>query len=77
MDEKTRAEIMHWYQVGTRSIQDIARIYKVSVDDVLEIIGERELSNVSMPGDLIDPSEAGPNADMNYGREVKVPYNVD
>jgi hypothetical protein len=77
MDEKTRAEIMHWYQVGTRSIQDIARIYRVSVDEVLEIIGEKEAAGVDMPGDLIDLSEAGPNAEMNYGRRVSVPFTTD
>ncbi len=77
MDDKTRAEIIHWYQVGTRSIQDIARIYRVSVDEVLNLVGEKELSTVDMPGDLIDPKEAGPNAEMNYGRKVSVPFTTD
>jgi hypothetical protein len=77
MDDKTRAEIIHWYQVGTRSIQDIARIYRVEVAEVLEIIGERELSSVDISGDLIDATEAGPNAEMNYGQQVKVPFTTD
>jgi hypothetical protein len=77
MDDKTRAEIIHWYQVGTRSIQDIARIYRVEVGEVLEIIGERELSSVDISGDLIDAEEAGPNAEMNYGQQVKVPFTTD
>lgn len=77
MDDKTRAEIIHWYQVGTRSIQDIARIYRVSVDEVLELVGEKELGSVYLGGDLIDRDEAGPNAEMNYGQTVKVPFSTD
>lgn len=77
LDDKTKLEILNAYQRGINSIQSIARIYRVSVDQVLEIIGEENLGTVTIAGDLIDASEAGPGAAMNYGRDYKVPFSVD
>lgn len=74
--EDIKKRILEHYQKGQGSIQDLARIYRLSVDEVLEIVGERHLSTVSTQGDLIDVNEAGPNAQMNYGREFKVPFDV-
>lgn len=77
LDEKTKSEIKHVYNTSRNSIQDIARIYRVSVDQVLEIIGESRLGTVTTQGDIIDASEAGPGAVLNYGKEFKVPFTVD
>lgn len=77
MDKATREKILEHYQRGQGSIQDIARVYRVSVDEVLDIVGEGHLGSVFTQGDLIDASEAGPNAAMNYGRDFKVPFTVD
>lgn len=77
VDEAKRKEIFGHYQHGRGSIQDLARIYHVSVDEVLEITGNSTLSTVFSQGDLIDSTEAGPNAAMNYGKEIKVPFTVD
>lgn len=77
MDDETRQKIYNHYQRGQGTLQDLARIYKVSVDQVLEVIGAPELGSVQAQGDLIDASEAGPNADMNYGKDFKVPFTVD
>lgn len=77
VDKDLQQVITNHYQGGYHSIQTLARTYNVSVDDVLEIVGEGTLSTVQIPGDLIDQSEAGPGAEMNYGRNVKVPFSVD
>lgn len=77
VDEAKRKEIYGHYQHGRGSIQDLARIYNVSVDEVLEITGNGELSTVYAQGDLIDASEAGPSAQMNYGKDFKVPFTVN
>lgn len=77
VDEAKRKEIYGHYQHGRGSIQDLARIYNVPVSEVLEITGNSSLSRVYSPGDLIDASEAGPGAEMNYGKEVDVPYSVN
>lgn len=77
MDTKTKTEILNAYQRGRNSIQDIARIFKVSVPEVLDLIGEGQSKSVSVPGDLISEAEAGPDATMNFGKEVKVPFSVD
>lgn len=77
MDNETREKILQAYNTSRNSIQDIARIHNVSVDTVLQIIGEGHLGTVAVDGDLIDASEAGPNAEMNYGKEFKVPFTTD
>jgi len=77
LDEAKRAEINAHYQHGRGSIQDLARIHGVSVDQVLEIIGETTLSTVSTQGDLIDASELGPEASISYGKQFKVPFSTN
>lgn len=76
-NEETRQAIFGHYQRGQGSIQDIARVYHVTVDDVLEIIGESQVGTVTTQGDLIDSSEAGIGAEMNYGKDFKVPFTVN
>jgi hypothetical protein len=78
IDDKTRAAILDHYQKGQGSIQDIARVYRVTVDEVLHIIGEDELTSVTFQGDLIDPSEAGPGVTPNYeGKTEHVTFTTD
>ena len=77
IQERPRDEqIVYWYQRGKGSIQDLARIFNVEVPYVLGLIGEGKSGYVVMQGDLIDQSIAGPGASMNYGKEVKIPFDV-
>ena len=75
--DETREKILGHYQHGQGSIQDIARVYHVTVGEVLDIIGAPELTTVTAQGDMIDVSEAGPGAQMSYGKNFKVPFSVD
>jgi hypothetical protein len=75
MNEDTAKEIKDHYVHGRGSIQDLARIYQVSVDAILELVGEGHLSTVTFHGDMIDQSEAG-NVTMNHGETVKVPFDL-
>lgn len=77
MDEQTRAKINEHYQKGQGSIQDIARVYRCTVQEVLDIIGQGDMGKVYIHGDLIDPSEAGPNANMNYGKQETITFTTD
>ncbi len=77
MNDKTKNEIIGFYQRGQGSIQDLARIYGVSVDEVLQLIGAGDLGAVTVGGDLIDASEAGAGAQMNYGKDYKVPFTLN
>ena len=70
-------QIVHAYQTSSRSIQDIARIKGVSVEYVLNLIGENDITSVEIQGDLVDPSEIGPGAEFNYGKKVNVPFTTD
>jgi len=70
-------QIIHAYQTSSSSIQDIARIRRVSVEHVLVLIGQAEMTSVDIQGDLVDASEIGPGAEFNYGKTVAVPYTVD
>jgi hypothetical protein len=78
VEELSRDEqIKYWYQRGKGSIQDIARIYNVTVHEVLVLIGEAESSNVFVAGDLIDEQEAGPSAQMNHGKSVRIDFTTN
>jgi hypothetical protein len=62
MDEELIAKIKNHYQLGQGSIQDIARVYRCTVEEVLDVLGLSDVKTVESPGDLIDQTEAGPEA---------------
>jgi len=70
-------QIIHAYQTSARSIQDIARIKGVTVDHILRLIGQDEMTKVDIQGDLVDPSEIGPGAEFNYGKTVPIAFTID
>ena len=76
LDDATQKKIYDHYQKGEGSIQDIARVYRCSVEEVLHIIGQDELTHVAIIGDQIDQAEAG-NVPVNYqGTTHNVPYDI-
>lgn len=58
-------KIMYHYQHAQGSIQDIARVYRRTVNEVLGILGLDDMTEVQTQGDLIDQSEAGPEVRVN------------
>lgn len=64
MDKELHAKINEHYQLGQGSIQDIARVYKLEVADVLEAIGQTELLEVESVGDLVDARELEPGTQL-------------
>lgn len=76
-DQDIRTKVYDHYQKGQGSLQDIARVYRISVPEVLEIIGAPELGEVTTVGDMIDPSEIGPGAQFNYSKNFTVPFTTD
>lgn len=76
MDKTIEEQIKFYYQHGKGSIQDLARIFNVSVERVLDLVGEGHLSTVTTAGDLIDESEIGPGATINYEKTFRVPFDV-
>lgn len=78
MDAELRKKIFHSYQTGRSSIQDLARINRLEVSEVLEVIGEGNLNTVTMQGDMIDPSELrGTGAEFNNGKETRVEISTN
>lgn len=78
-DLETDDEKIIWhYQHAEGSIQDIARVYRTSVEHVLEINGLNDMAEVQTQGDLIDQSEAGPEVRVNpLGNPAKAKYTLD
>lgn len=71
-------KITYHYQHAQGSIQDIARVYHRSVDEVLQILGLDDMSEVQTQGDLIDQGEAGPEVRVSpYGNPAKAKYTTD
>lgn len=77
MDEKTKKAIIKAYQTSSNSLQDIARIYKVDVNDVLLATGNNNLATVTFAGDLIDQQEAGRGVELARGQEYDVPISLN
>lgn len=78
MEDDLKAKINGHWQRGEGSIQDLARVYKISVDEVLEMIGQTDMTTIVTQGDMIDQTEAGPEVTVNpLGRPIKVPYTTN
>lgn len=72
------ADKVRWfYEHGSGSIQDIARIHRLTVDEVLHMIGQDEMTTVTLTGDMVDQQEAGPGVQLNHGSQHFVPYSTD
>lgn len=71
--------IKNLYQRGKGSIQDYARIYRVEVPEILDILGIEGMSTVQYIGDQVDPDEMGPekNKIQPEGDTVKVPFTLN
>lgn len=77
--EETQAEIRDHYDHGRGSIQDYARIYKLDMSDVLEIVGETDLGTVEIGGDLVDAKEMGGRlgaAEIRGPQTQEVPFDL-
>lgn len=71
-------KIKVYYMFGKGTIQDYARIFKLSVDEVNHILDLDDLSEVLTQGDLIDQAEAGPEVRVNpLGNPAKAHYTTD
>lgn len=77
MNEETKAKIKQHYQLGQGSIQDIARVYHYSVEEVLEVLGLTELNQIETSGDLIDQVEAGPEVQLKVSNKFSQKYTLN
>lgn len=77
MDEQLVAKIKNHYQKGEGSIQDLARIYRLEVDEVLDILGLSDMKEVEGMGDLIGTDEAGPEAVIRTRNTYKPRYTTN
>jgi len=74
-DEQIRDHYIH----ARATIQEMARVYKLTVEKVLEILDLEDVGEVQTIGDQIDASELGPgDAPINsVGKSYKVPFTTD
>lgn len=73
-----KEKINYRYQHAQGSIQDIARVYRLEVNEVLQYLGMEDLSEIQTQGDLIDQAEAGPLTPVNpVGRPAKAKFTTD
>lgn len=76
MDAELKKTINDHYQKGN-SIQAIARSYRLTVEEVLDMIGQGEMKSVTIQGDMIDLEEAGPGAQIVTEKTFNVPYTTN
>ena len=77
MDETLKKKINEHYQLGQGSIQDIARTYRLTVEEVLEAIGQSEITTVEGIGDLIGEDEVGEGATVVPSKTYKAQFSTN
>lgn len=68
--------IKRHYDKGRGSIQDFARIYRLEVSEVNEILEQPEMNTINFIGDLIDQEYAGQMPVNEAGETYKIPYDI-
>jgi hypothetical protein len=77
MNEDDKQKIIDHYQKGQGSIQDIARVYRYSVQEVLQVLGMTDLLEVETQGDMVDSSEVGPDVPLEYSKKHNINFTSD
>lgn len=77
MNEELHKKINEHYQLGQGSIQDIARVYNLSVEQVLEAIGQTEMLEVESVGDLVDARELEPGTPIVASKKHRAKYTTN
>lgn len=74
MEDQIRAH----YNAARGSIQDYARMWRLTVEEVLTILGMDDMSEITTVGDLIDQKEAGPEVIVNpRGKVAQANYSTN
>jgi hypothetical protein len=68
--------IRRHYDKGRGSIQDYARIYRLEVSEVNEILEQTDVNTIQMIGDLIDQAYAGKVPVNETGETYHVPFDL-
>lgn len=77
MNEEEKAKIKQHYQKGEGSIQDLARVYRCTVEEVLAVLELSEINSVEGIGDLIDQDEAGEDTPLIPFKKYKQKYTLN
>lgn len=79
VSDELKEQINDDYQKGSASIQTLARIHRLTVDEVLEILGLREeTGTLSLVGDQVDEDELGPgDTPINSGEKLRQKFSTD
>lgn len=77
MDEQLIGKIKNHYQKGEGSIQDIARVYRLTVEEVLDVLGLSDVKTVEGMGDLIGTNEAGPDVDIKVSNKYQAKFTTN
>lgn len=77
MNEELQGKIKTHYQKGEGSIQDIARVYRLSVEEVLDVLNLNDVLEIETSGDLIDQKEAGPEVTLNATTRFRTNFTLN
>jgi hypothetical protein len=76
MNDKTIKAIKEYYQLG-RPIQTIARSYRLSVEEVLDVLGLNDIRTVTSSGDLVGQDETGEDIKIKTETIYKAAFTTD
>lgn len=75
--EARRISIKRHYDKGRGTIQDYARIYRLDVSEVNDILGQTDVNSIQMVGDLVDQEYVGNKSVVNeVGETYTVPFDI-
>lgn len=77
MDDDLRKKLNEHYQLGQGSIQDLARVYRLDVNEVLDALGLHDMLTVESVGDLVDASELDPDTHINPYKRHRAKYTTN
>lgn len=76
-DTKLKELVNDHYQKGEYPIQDIARKYRLSVEEVLVMIGQEDVMTVEGTGDMIGPDEVDDATQIITSKKYKVEFTTN
>ena len=77
MDEDLKKKVNKHYQLGQGSIQDIARTYRLTVEEVLDMIGQSEVATVTGIGDLVGPEDVPEGTQIVTETKYKAQFSTN
>lgn len=77
IDDKLKQTVIDLYQKEGTSIQAIARDHRLSVEEVLTIIGQTDVLTIEGAGDMIGSDEVDDGTEIITSKKFKQEFTIN